>query len=252
MMNRFLIYVAAAIAVFAAAPAQADRMALWRLVHDQCAPHSASGAGPKPCEAVDIAQGEARGFAVLKDRNGVAQMLAIPTARVTGIEDPALLAPGAANYFVDAWAARDRLDQRLGHPLPREAVGVTVNSMFSRSQDQLHLHIDCLDKAVAAEIAAEAPGLDAQWRPMGEALKGRRYWARRLDESDLAKASPFLWLADGLAGARLELGLWSLALVGAEFDGKPGFVLLADHAELTAGGHAEDLQDHSCAVAAKP
>jgi len=41
----------------------------------------------------------------------------------------------------------------------------------------------------------------------------------------------------------------TLAVVGATFEGKPGFVLLADHAELAAGGHAEDIEDHTCAVA---
>ena len=40
-----------------------------------------------------------------------------------------------------------------------------------------------------------------------------------------------------------------LAVVGARFSGQPGFILLADHAELSQGGHAEDLQDHDCALA---
>jgi CDP-diacylglycerol pyrophosphatase len=49
------------------------------------------------------------------------------------------------------------------------------------------------------------------------------------------------------------MGIWSLAAVGAVFSGKPGFILLADRADQTAGGRAEDLQDHDCAIAeAKP
>ena len=47
-------------------------------------------------------------------------------------------------------------------------------------------------------------------------------------------------LADGIDGAKSEMGLWSLAAVGAKFSGKPGFVLLADRAGPTGGGHAED------------
>jgi CDP-diacylglycerol pyrophosphatase len=39
--------------------------------------------------------------------------------------------------------------------------------------------------------------------------------------------------------------------VGATFSGQLGFILLADHAEITAGGHAEDLQDHACQIAPK-
>ncbi len=249
---RFAYGLAAAAAVFVplgSAPAYADRMALWTIVHEQCVPHLRAGEGPKPCERVDLAQGEGRGVALLKDRNGVAQFLAIPTGRVTGIEDPLILAPDAPNYFAFAWGARSALEARLGHALPREAVGVAINSQFARSQDQLHLHIDCLDKEVIAALGAYATALDEQWRVMTVALKGRRYWARRLNSDDLADAAPFRLLADGVEGARDHMGLETLVAVGATFGGRPGFVLLADRAELTAGGHGEDLQDHDCKVA---
>ncbi len=45
------------------------------------------------------------------------------------------------------------------------------------------------------------------------------------------------------------MGAMSLAAVGADFDSKPGFVLLADVFSLEGGGHAEDIQDHNCAIA---
>jgi CDP-diacylglycerol pyrophosphatase len=237
---------AAATALLGAAPAHADRMALWTIVHDQCAPHVAAGQGPKPCERADLSQGEAKGVALLKDLHGVAQYLAIPTGRVAGIEDPQVLAPDAPNYFAYAWANRDALEAKLGRALPREAVGVSINSQFSRSQDQLHLHVDCMDKDVAASLAGYKDVLDDQWRVMVVALKGRRYWARRLDSADLSDAAPFRLLADGLEGAKDHMGLETLIAVGADFAGKAGFILLADHAELAGGGHAEDLQDHDC------
>ncbi len=242
---------AAAVVLFAAASAHADRMALWEIVHDQCAPHAEAGQGPKPCERIDLSHGEERGVALLKDLRGVAQYLAIPTARVTGIEDAKILAPDAPNYFAYAWANRDALEAKLGHALPREAVGVSINSEFSRSQDQFHLHIDCMDKTVAAALAAYKGSLDAEWRVMSEPLKGRRYWARRLDSVDLSDAAPFRLLADGVPGAKDHMGLETLIAVGADFAGSPGFVLLADQAGLTGGGHAEDLQDHDCAIAGR-
>ncbi len=241
--------IATAFALLAAAPAYADRMALWTIVHEQCVPHFRAGEGPKPCESVDLSQGEDKGVALLKDRNGVAQFLAIPTRRVTGIEDPLVLAPDAPNYFALAWAARSALEARLPRALPREAVAIAVNSQFARSQDQLHLHIDCVDKEVVDALGAYKDALDDQWRVMTVALKGRRYWARRLDSADLSDAAPFRLLAEGVEGAMDHMGLETLVAVGATFGGKPGFVLLADHAELAAGGHGEDLQDHDCAVA---
>ncbi len=112
---------AAAFALLAAAPAYADRMALWTIVHEQCVPHFRAGEGPKPCESVDLSQGEDKGVALLKDLHGVAQFLAIPTRRVTGIEDPLVLAPDAPDYFAFAWAGRSALEARLSRALPREA-----------------------------------------------------------------------------------------------------------------------------------
>ncbi len=235
--------------LFTAQPARADRTTLWNIVALKCLRHFAKAEAPTPCESVDISQGEDRGVALLKDVVGVAQMLAVPTRRVTGIEDPALLAPDAPDYFAAAWEGRVRVEAHLRRRLPREAVGVTVNSMVARSQDQLHLRIDCVDKDVAAALHDYQGPLDEQWRVMTVELKGRRYWARRLDSTDLADASPFRLLAEGVAGAKQEMGQWSLAAIGANFAGKPGFILLADHAELVAGGHAEDLQDHACAIA---
>jgi CDP-diacylglycerol pyrophosphatase len=102
---------------------------------------------------------------------------------------------------------------------------------------------------VAAALAEYSRSLDDKWRPMTVSLEGRRYWARRLDSADLADVSPFRLLAEGIEGAKVEMGLWSLAAVGASFSGQPGFVLLADHTDAAGGGHAEDLQDHDCAIA---
>ena len=243
----------AAFATFAAQSAQADRNLLWNIVNLKCLRHLAKAEAPIPCDSVDVSKGWDNGAALLKGFHGIARMLAIPTHRVTGIEDPALLAPEEFNYFMAAWAARTNVEFRLKHTLPREAVAITVDSMVARDQDQLHLQIDCLDKDVAVALASYPDVLDAQWRPMTVELKGRRYWVRKLDSEDLSDVSPFVLLADGIDGARTEMGLWSLAAVGAVFSGKPGFILLADRADQAAGGRAEDLQDHDCSIAqAKP
>jgi CDP-diacylglycerol pyrophosphatase len=240
----------AALAVLSAHPARADRNLLWNIVNFKCLRHLAKAEAPIPCDSVDVSTGWDRGVAFLKDFDGVARMLAIPTHRVTGIEDSALLAPEEPNYFASAWAkGRPAVEWRLRRALPREAVAITVDSMASRSQDQLYLQIDCIDKDVAAALASYPGALDAQWRPMTIDLKGRRYWARKLESADLSDVAPFPLLADGIDGAKTEMGLWSLTAVGANFSGKPGFVLLADRAESNAGGHAEDLQDRDCAIA---
>jgi len=242
--------VKAALALIAAAltlglaPARADRLALWRIVHGECVPAGEKGEElPPPCLQVEGAT------AVIKDRNGIAQLLAIPIARVTGIEDPALLRHGAPNYFADAWRARPLMASYLTAMLARPDIGIAINSEYSRSQDQLHLHVDCLKREVIAALADYAPHFDGQWRPMTVALMGRKYWARRVDSADLGRVDPFRLLSEDMPKAKDEMGSWSLAAVPVDFANGRGFALLADHAELAAGGHAEDLQDHDCAIA---
>ena len=246
-----LLVGATAALCLANSPALADRNALWNIVHNKCVPHIEAGEGPAPCDVVDLSGGEDKGVAMLKDIVGVAQYLAIPTKKISGIEESFLLSPEAPNYFADAWAERALLDAKLGAALPREAVSLAINSEYARTQDQLHIHIDCLRPDVMATLKADAKSFDDTWRPMVEPLNGRIYFARRLLSADLSDARPFQLLADGLEGAKATMPYQTLAVVGAEFDGKPGFILLADHAELAAGGAAEAIQDHTCAVAKK-
>ena len=229
--------------------ARADSMALWHIVHESCVPHAEAGEGPKPCEDVDLARGEAEGVAILKDLHGMWQMLAIPTRRITGVEDPQMLAPDAPNVFAGAWKAKALLEDRLRRSLPRESVALTINSKWARSQDQFHVHVDCLAKSVAEKLDDYRSALDDRWRAMTVALNGRMYFARRLYSTDLSDAEPLKLLAGGLEGAKDHMDAYSLAAVGATFGGKPGFILLADSFSLEGGGHAEDLQDHDCAIA---
>jgi CDP-diacylglycerol pyrophosphatase len=231
------------------APARADPNALWRIVHGECVPHVEAGLGPRPCERVDLDGGVEQGVAILKDLVGVSQMLAIPTRRITGIEDTQMLAANAPPVFAVAWGAKSLVEERLHRTLPRDAVGLAINSEWARSQEQLHVHVDCLAIPVIKALAGYASALDSQWRAMTVALQGRVYFARRVDSADLADVAPLKLLADGVEGARAHMGAYSLAAVGATFDGRPGFVLLADQFSLEGGGHAEDLQDHDCAIA---
>jgi CDP-diacylglycerol pyrophosphatase len=171
----------------------------------------------------------------------------MPTAKITGIEDPALLEPNATNYFAEAWKAERYVEGQLGRALDRTQISVAVNSLYGRSQDQLHLHVDCLDASVGAALGAAAIAHDGRWAALR--LKGHGYRVRWLDDAALETSNPFKLLADSLPDARASMGAWTLALVGARGpDGATGFYLLADRADPAAGdsGSAEELQDHAC------
>ncbi len=220
--------------------------ALWQIVHGRCVLNQQANNAPAPCALVDLSGG----YVVLKDIEGATQFLLIPTAKVTGIEDPAVLAPDAPNYFADAWQARGMVDQRAGRPLPHDDVGLAINSAYGRSQNQLHIHIDCMRADVIAAVSAHRAAVGPAWAPFPVKLLGHPYLARRVSGDDLAGTTPFRLLADGVPVAPGDMGEWTLVAAPTTFDGAPGFVLLADHVDLTAMDRAsgEELQDHACAI----
>ena len=224
---------------------------LWHIVHDLCVPGQQANGRPAPCIEVSLAQGADRGYAVLKDKHGAEQYLVMPTLDITGIEDPRVLAPDAPDYFTDAWRARTYVEALIGKPMPRQDMAVSVNSAYGRSQDLLHLHVDCLTPRSVAALVAEQPRVGHHWSHTPIILEGHAYYAIRLD-GELPAAGPFHVLADGLPGAANDMAAWTLVLTGATFEGgAPGFILLAGRADPAHGDFAsgEELQDHDCAVA---
>ncbi len=220
----------------------ADPDALWKIVHGRCVPHAAAG-DPAPCREVDADD------AVLKDIVGATQFLLIPTARITGIESPALLAPGAPNFFADAWRARRYTSQAAGHDLPPEDIALAINPPSARSQEQLHIHVDCIRPDIRDALHTMTIG--DHWARLPAGLAGQRYSARRIAGDTLP--NPFDLLADDLPGARDAMGLYTLVVTGTGgVSDAPGFILLAGRVGPDGLGHGEDLQDHGCAVATSP
>ncbi|GAY17890.1 CDP-diacylglycerol diphosphatase [Mycobacterium sp. shizuoka-1] len=234
------------------ATATADPDALWRIVHDGCVVDETQHHDPAPCSRVDLTGGESAGYVVFKDQVGERQYLVMPTARIAGMESPELLDPGTTNYFAAAWQARAFVEQRAGGTIPRDWMSLAVNSAASRTQNQLHIHLDCLRADVHDALRSVAGAIGPVWAPVGVPLSGRSYWAIAVDGPDLV-ANPFIVLADGLPGARTEMGLYTLVVVGTTAaDGRPGFVILADRADAAGGAAGEELQDHDTCPAPVP
>lgn len=226
----------------------ADSGALWRIVGEQCVPDQQAKGQPAPCAEVKLPQG----VAVLKDIHGELQYLLIPTTRVSGIESPLLLRDGAPAYWREAWLARSFMDAKRGAPLPRRAVSLAINSPYGRTQNQLHIHISCVDRTVRQQVDDVDDSLGTAWRQLPVELKGHAYWARRVDADADGNpaADPFRLLAEGLPGARDDMGRYSLALLPADFVDGPGFALLATRADILTANRAsaEELQDHDCKI----
>jgi CDP-diacylglycerol pyrophosphatase len=249
------VCVGTVVRVFTTDAAQKDlpRDTLWEVVHNVCVPGQSRFHDPKPCLRVELSGGIDKGFAVLKDPRATDQFIVVPTIQISGIESPILLASHAPNYFASAWEARTFVEEALHRTLPRDGIGLAINSLATRSQDQLHIHVACANASVLETLHGSEGKIGDHWAPFAAPLSGRRYAAMWVTGEDLSSTNPFKLLAAGLPGAAKDMSNHTLAVIGlTRIDGTKGFVLLARRVEkqngILMGG--EELLDGSCLIAA--
>lgn len=199
-----------------------------------------------PCLSVDLGDGARPGTAVLRAPGEPSHIVIMPTDTVAGLEAPALRGPRGAAYWRAALAARPFVSDVFKGKLSPAAVGLAVNSARGRSQDQLHIHLDCLRPSVLAALKAHGRQVQRRWSRFPVALAGERYHALLVPEAEAERFNPFAAL-HGLPGARPDLHRTSFAAVATPpGDPEPGFILLAYRAPKAS---AEAVLDHGCTVA---
>lgn len=221
------------------------RGVLWRVVQT-CALNQRTTGSPFPCLQVD----PAGGFAVLRAPFRQTHIVTMPTERVTGIEDPGLRRADGPRYFADAWAARHFVQEELKRPLASNDFGLAVNSRLTRSQDQLHIHIDCTDRRVKRDIASRLAAIPTdRWQADGYSFLGQSYWTRRIDGPTL-QGVDIVGLVEEIAPLKARPERIALAVLGTTLpNGGDGFVVLAAQSNPRRGGAqstSEDLLDHDC------
>jgi CDP-diacylglycerol pyrophosphatase len=218
--------------------------ALRQVVQDRCVLNWAQHHNPAPCERVFLADAKTgnSGYAVLADRKGGAHYLLIPTQTMAGIESGELLDPDTPNYFAEAWHARDLIAKYVGHDVPRTAIGLAVNTARSRTQNQFHVHIECLRQDVFDSLRTSAERVTDVWSPINVA--GSTYEALRIMGDGLDGSNPFELLADLKPDVRHHMGDYTLLVAGMQFKNGPGFIALTG-----TGPTGELLLDSSCAAA---
>lgn len=223
---------------------------LWQIVSRSCIPNQLEKNDPSPCEKVVLTPRPEDGFVVLKDRVGPLQYLLMPTAKITGVESRALLAPEAPNYFYLAWLSRIYMAEKRGLPVDDRAVSLAVNSRFGRSQNQLHVHISCVRTDVRLYIDEHETEFTERWSPLPEQILGRNAFVRFLSEAEFRAKSPFLIVKEELLAANEPLDAYGIAIVPVSGNGNVNFALFAERADLAAGdrGSAEEIQEHACSI----
>ena len=234
-----------ALSSFGFAEAQSpDRGLLWRVVQ-LCAANARLTGGSFPCLDVSLAGG----FAVVRAPLDTTHVVVVPTVRLPGIEAASLQASDSANYFADAWGARHFVEDRAPRRLERSDIGLAINSLPGRSQDQLHIHVDCLARTAREALKTHAADIGSTWSRLRFELHGERYWALRVASADLAGVNVFRLAAEGLHVTEADLARMTIVVAGTRSDqGRDGFYLLATLATSSRrmDGHGEFLLDNSC------
>lgn len=223
--------------------ADARRENLWRVIHYGCVPDQTRIGLPAPCINVDLT----KRFALIGGFFHQDELLLVPTIRLTGIEDPALLSAETPNYWQLAWGFRQRLAPDLP-TVPSDMVGLAVNSAYSRTQDQLHIHIDCLRRSVYRSLHRLAQQTGNSWSTE-EIAPGKFYEVIKLTQKTLEQQNPFQILAARSGATPSSMARETLVLAGTTMaDGSPAFYLLRQSYNPAdqSGGHGEELLDHRC------
>ncbi len=222
----------------------ADRTALWRVVNDLCRPMQQAFSLPLPCLKVDMAGG----YAVIRAPGDKTRILIVPTAKIEGIESPAVLRDAMTNLWSEGWSERNRVVASASRPLGWNDIGMAVNSRRGRSQDQLHIHVDCVDPRLKLALASRAGRLSSKWSNLEPGPWAGRYRVKEIDAAGVDR-NIFKLVADEIPGAKSRMARQSIAVVGfIGPNGDRGFAVLAS----SDGGHAEELLDHDCSPSDPP
>jgi CDP-diacylglycerol pyrophosphatase len=218
------------------------RSALRQIVQKQCVLNWLQHHSPAPCERVSLAESKSSsaGYAVIADEGGGTHYLLVPTQTLTDLSGGELLDRDTPNYFAQAWHSRDLLTKSAGHDIPRNAVGVAMGIARFSSQDQFHLHIECLRQEIAKALRVSAADMTDTWSPL--LVDGSTYQAMRIMGEDLDAANPFELLATLNPEARHHMADYTLLVAGMQFKSGPGFVVLTG-----TGPSGELLLNSSCA-----
>lgn len=195
-----------------------------------------------PCREVELGGNGAPGYVILQPPLAKSHMVVSPTADIAGIEHPDLRGPDGRVYWQAALRSRAQSAAAFDGRVPLNDIGVAVNSPGNRTQDHLHLHIDCVQPRVLTSLHVHARELTGAWSVFPRSFDGQHFFARRFETTDAF--NPFAEAAS-LPG-HPALGTVALALLSAPGAPDGAFVLMA---AVGPYAQAEGLLDHSCRIA---
>lgn len=224
--------------------------ALWGVVDKVCMTNYQQTGSPAPCQQIYMPEGKAHGFSVIQNPRYPYHYILVPTAKLTGIESPALAVDGRTDYFGYAWLMRHLLAYQYGEPIPDDRLGMAINSAYGRSQNQLHIHLTCLREDVRRQMLAERPYIQDRWQPLPDKLLRHTWYARRVMQPTVMGIDPINSVAHYFHLSPEQLAEWGIAVIPTIFDGDKGFILLTTKRGWDSNNRAsvESLLDKECAI----
>ncbi|SDD87608.1 CDP-diacylglycerol pyrophosphatase [Cupriavidus sp. YR651] len=224
-----------------------SRDGLWKNVQARCL------TPPAPTHADCVVVDRQQGFVLYKDAIGASHYLIIPDQPVTGVDDARIWGDAVQpNQWAFGWDARGAVARAVGKPLPDTLPGLAINSKASRSQDQLHIHLDCISEAARDFLSGGSGTIDTRWRDLR--FRGRPVRAILIPATQPTLAvNPFDVVRQG-QDAPVTAGMADRGVFMAyvrQPGGVSGFVVVDDPVDKAAGstGHASDFLDRGCKLA---
>jgi CDP-diacylglycerol pyrophosphatase len=231
-MKKAVILLVIAVTAFATSAIGHDRrLALRQVVRACVADFNLTGA-PFPCFEVDLSGG---GNVVLRPPLSN-DLIVAPTREIVGIEDPFLQLAGAPNYFNAAWRARSFLKGADGRTPERDEIAVVANSAVVRTQDQLHIHVGCLNSPAKRILAAAAPNVPiGKWVRIIAVVPHTVFWGMRIRGADLSDFEPFRLAAESTTDKVIPLKYLTIAAAGVRVEADDQFLILVSYPEAPGG-----------------
>ncbi len=135
------------------------------------------------------------------------------------------------------------MGKAVGHALPDTLLGLAINARASRSQDQLHIHLDCISERARDFLANGDIG--TQWRDLSFNGKSVRAMLIPADQPSLS-VNPFGLVRQDVGGDIADRGVFMAYVKPAS--GTAGFVVVDEPVDKVRGsnGHASDFLDRGC------
>ncbi|MFP3014278.1 MAG: CDP-diacylglycerol diphosphatase [Arsenophonus sp.] len=215
---------------------------LWKAINQQCIPQFKANNLGLPCIKLD----PQHRYVIYKDIYGKLHNLLLPLDKISGIENFILQQKNTENYFLLAWINRKLFINESNKPINEEFLSLAINSKYGRSQEQLHIHLACLNENVYKKIKEIEHTITNSWKPLKKKINNHKYIAIKITSANMNKTSPFNYLHRYSTSHNHNIAYYGLAMISSSK--KNEFILLATKLKLIDFnfGSASEIQDYHC------